>query len=91
MPDPTPTIGELFKAKAVTDEAVNAAVDAVLAGKTSKPFPIAEGCTVDLADALARHPPSIRAVNDPDRPEKFRRTMARTAILLARGTMDGGG
>ncbi|CAO4138548.1 hypothetical protein [Methylorubrum aminovorans] len=31
MPDPNPTIGELFKAKVVTDEQVNAAVEASLA------------------------------------------------------------
>ncbi|MBB2965041.1 hypothetical protein [Methylobacterium sp. R2-1] len=27
MPDPSPTVSELFKAKAVTDKQVNAAVD----------------------------------------------------------------
>jgi hypothetical protein len=34
MADANPTVGELFKAKAVTDEQVNEAVDAYLVDQT---------------------------------------------------------
>ena len=67
----TPTTGELLKAKAILSDEVDAAVDAVLA----KP---------DLGAAIKAHNPALAALTDLDRPEKFKRTMARTAILLAR-------
>ena len=43
MPDPNPTVGELFKAKAVTDEQVSALVDSAMAGKLDERAELAEG------------------------------------------------
>ncbi|MBB2964677.1 hypothetical protein FHU13_005095 [Methylobacterium sp. R2-1] len=55
MADPNPTVGELFKAKAVTDEQVNAAVEAFQADPASDAHPIADGYVLDLAAAVAGH------------------------------------
>jgi hypothetical protein len=48
------------------------------------PYPIGGGYLLDLGAAIQAHKPSFAAITDLDRPEKFRRTMTRTAILLAR-------
>ena len=79
-----PTTGELYKAKAITSDEINAAVDAVLAQPGVGPYPIGGGYLLDPSEAIEAHEPSAVALADPDRPKKFRRTMARTAILLAR-------
>ena len=81
-----PTTGDLFKAKTVTDDEVNAAVDVFMRDATVSLFRFASGHTLDPAAAVKDHEPARKAVADPDRPEKFRRGMVRTAILLARPT-----
>lgn len=43
MPDLDLTVGELFKAKAITDEQVKASVDAYLAKPEANAHPIADG------------------------------------------------
>jgi hypothetical protein len=49
MADANPTVGELFKAKAVTDEQVSALVDAVLAGKLDdRPNSLRATCSTSL-------------------------------------------
>ncbi|WP_084674000.1 hypothetical protein [Methylobacterium sp. WSM2598] len=48
----TPTIGELYKLKVVTDEQVNAAVAVCLDDPSPGPRLIAEGVTVDLAAVM---------------------------------------
>lgn len=78
-----PTTGDLLKANAITFDEIDAAVDAVLAQPSIGPYPISDGYLLDLSEAIQAHEPSAVALNDPDRPEKFKRTMARTAILLA--------
>ena len=84
MPNQQPTIGELYKANTVTDEAINTAVDAILAGDEDEAFPIAVGWTLNLPAALVMHPPSAKALADVDQPDAFRRAMARSAVILAR-------
>jgi hypothetical protein len=79
-----PTTGELYKAKAITSDKIDAAVDAVLAQPGVGPYPIGGDYLLDLSTDIEAHEPSAAALTDPDRPEKFRRIMARTAILLAR-------
>lgn len=69
-----PTVGELFKAKTVLDEQVEAAVDAVLA----------DGYVLDLPAAMKAHAPTAKALADTNAGEKHRRVMVRTGILLAR-------
>jgi hypothetical protein len=80
----TPTTGELMKAKAILSDEVDAAVDAVLAKPDLGAYPIGCGYLLDLGAAIKAHKPALAALTDLDRPEKFKRTMARTTILLAR-------
>ncbi|GEL44194.1 hypothetical protein MEX01_47850 [Methylorubrum extorquens] len=83
MADPNPTIGELFKAKAVTDDEVNAAVEAYLADPDTA-HPIADGYSVDLAAAVAGHGWASAVVANPESSPGLKRGAVRTAILLAR-------
>jgi hypothetical protein len=78
-----PAVGELRKAAEVTDQEVDAAVDTYLANPKAEPFRFASGYEIDVAAAVNAHGPSKAAATDPDRPAKFKRTMVRTAILLA--------
>ncbi len=84
MPDPNPTVGELFKAKAVTDEQVNAAVDAYLDEPDTDAHPIADGYSLDLAAAVAGHGWASQVVANPESSPGLKRGAIRTAILLAR-------
>ncbi|MEN3212211.1 hypothetical protein PUR23_19565 [Methylorubrum populi] len=84
MADPNPTVGELFKAKAVTDEQVNAAVEAYLAEPASGMLPIANGYQINVAEAVEAHP-FARATLSGESPTPSRKRKAvRAAILLAR-------
>ncbi|CAO4178734.1 hypothetical protein [Methylorubrum populi] len=84
MPDPNPTVGELFKSKAVTDEQVNAAVEAYLADPEAAAYPIADGYSLDLAEAVAGHGWANQVVSNPEASPGLKRAAVRTAILLAR-------
>jgi hypothetical protein len=84
MPDPNPTVGELFKAKAVTDEQVNAAVDAYHADPATSAHPIADHYSLDLAAAVAGHAWASQVVANPESSPGLKRAAVRTAILLAR-------
>ena len=84
MADPSPTVGELFKAKAVIDEQVNAAVAAYQADPDTAAHPIADGYTLDLAAAVAGHGWASQVVANPESSATLRRGAIRTAILLAR-------
>ena len=75
---------QLRKDGTITDAEVEAAVDAYLDYPETTGFRIAQGYVLDLAAAVEAHPPAAVALTDPDRTDKFRRTMVRTAILLAR-------
>lgn len=79
-----PTIGDLFKAKAITSDEVNTAVDVFMRDPTVSLFRFASGHTIDPAAAVKDHEPSRKAVAEPGASETFRRGMVRTAILLAR-------
>ncbi|CAO4186240.1 hypothetical protein CLBKND_04929 [Methylorubrum aminovorans] len=84
MADPNPTVGELFKAKAVTDDEVNAAVDAYLAKPETDAHTIADGYALDLAAAIAGHGWASQVVGNPESSPGLKRSAVRTAILLAR-------
>lgn len=84
MADPNPTVGELFKAKAVTDEQVNAAVDAYHADPGATAHPIADGYSLDLAAAVIGHGWASQVVANPESSPTLKRGAIRTAILLAR-------
>ncbi|GEL44627.1 hypothetical protein MEX01_52180 [Methylorubrum extorquens] len=84
MADPNPTVGELFKAKAVTDDQVNAAVEAYLADPATGLVRLANGCRIDVAEAVEAHP-FARATLSGENPTPSRKRKAiRAAILLAR-------
>ena len=78
----TTITSDLLKAKIVSDGEVAAAVDVFMCDPTVSLFRFAGGHTLDPAAAAKAHEPARAAVADPDRTEKFRRGMARTAILL---------
>ena len=84
MGDPNPTVGELFKAKAVTDDEVNAAVDAFMRGADAGAHPIADGYSLDLATAVAGHGWASQVVANPESSPGLKRGAIRTAVLLAR-------
>ncbi|CAO4156498.1 hypothetical protein [Methylorubrum aminovorans] len=88
MADANPTVGELFKAKAVTDEQVNAAVDAYLARPETDAHPIADGYLLDLGAAVAGHGWASQVVANPESSPGLKRGAVRTAILLARAQRD---
>ncbi|MBB5762629.1 hypothetical protein ABEV34_09410 [Methylorubrum rhodesianum] len=80
----TLTVGELFKAKAVTDEQVSAAVETYLTKPKTSAHPIADGYTVDLGAAVARHGWARRLMASPKTNPLLKRAAVQTAILLAR-------
>ena len=77
-----PAAGDLSKAKTVTDDELNAAVDVFMRDPTVSMFRFASGHTLDLAAVVKAHEPARAAVAHSDRSEKFRRGMVRTAIQL---------
>ncbi|MCG5249623.1 hypothetical protein [Methylorubrum extorquens] len=83
MPE-LPTVGELFKARAVTDEQVSAAVDTYLSDPVAGIFPIAVGYVVDLDAAVVDHPWASLVVANEDSSPNLKRSIVRMAILLAR-------
>ena len=84
MADSSPTVGELFKAKAVTDEQVNAAVEVYLTDLDAGIFPIADGYVVDLDAAVVEHPWASLVVANEESSPSLKRGIVRMAVLLAR-------
>ena len=84
MPDPNPTVGEFFKAKTVTDDEVNAAVEVFMKDAETGARPIADGYRLDLAAAVAGHRWASEDVGNPESSPGLKRGAVRTAILLAR-------
>ena len=80
----TPTTGELFKAKAILNEDVDAAVDAFMADPTLTAFLMGDGYVLDLAAAVQANPFAKRMLADPAMRDALKRTAVRAAILLAR-------
>ena len=84
MADSSPTVGELLTAKAVTDDEVNAAVEALLKNSGTTAHPIADGYVLDLAAAVAGHGWASQVVANPESSPGLKRAATRTALLLAR-------
>ena len=83
MADSSPTVGELFKAKAVTDEQVNAAVETYLSDLEAGIFPIADGYVVDVDAAVVKHLWASHVLANHEASLGLKRAAVRTAILLA--------
>ncbi|MET3486005.1 hypothetical protein [Methylobacterium sp. 1973] len=75
------TVSELRKAAEVTDQEVDAAVDAVLADLATEAFPLAKGWALDLVETLRTKTRAAEALTT-DKPA-WKRNMVQTAILLA--------
>ncbi|APX84531.1 hypothetical protein BV511_07275 [Methylorubrum extorquens] len=76
----SPTVGELFKAKAVADEQVNAAVDAYPADSGTITHPNVGGYGLGLAAAVVGHGWASSVTASP----KSSPNLTRGAILLVR-------
>ena len=76
----SPTVGELFKAKAVADEQVSAAVDEYLADSGTKADPNSDGYGLSLSAPIAEHGWARSVVASP----KSSPSLTRGAILLVR-------
>lgn len=79
-----PTTGELFKAKAVLEADVVAAVDTYMADPGTTAFLFGDGYRIDLAEAVRSHGWASVTVATKDATEHLKRIAVRTAILLAR-------
>ena len=78
------TTGELFKAKAVTDADIAAAVDAFMADTSASAFLFGEGYRIDLAEVVRAHEWASVTTANTDATDYLKRASVRTAILLAR-------
>lgn len=78
------TTGELFKAKAVTDADIAAAVDAFLADPSTSAFLFGEGYRIDFTEAVRAHVWASATTENKDATDHLKRAAVRTAILLAR-------
>ncbi|MCP1557916.1 UNVERIFIED_ORG: hypothetical protein M2438_002000 [Methylobacterium sp. SuP10 SLI 274] len=80
----SPTVGELFRVNAVTDDQVSAAVEVYLTDLYAGTFQIADGYVVNLDAAVAEHPWASLVVANEESSPSLKRSIVRMAILLAR-------
>ncbi|WP_018261401.1 hypothetical protein [Methylobacterium sp. WSM2598] len=83
MPD-TPTIGDLYKLKHVTDDQLDAAVRDCLDDPSPGMRFIAGGVALNLAAVVLANPYAREVLARAGTPEAQKRMAVRTAILLAR-------
>ena len=76
-----PTVSELRKAAEVSDQEMDAAVDAVLSDLATEAYPLAKGWTLDFVETMRTNTRAAEALTA-DKPA-WKRNMVRTAILLA--------
>lgn len=79
-----PTTGEHYKAKAILEADVVAAVDAFMADPTTTAFLFGDGYQIDLSEAVSSHEWAKVTVANKEATEHLKRAAVRTAILLAR-------
>jgi hypothetical protein len=84
MTDAPKTTSELFKAKAVSDADIAAAVGAFMADQNTSAFLFGEGYRIDLAEAVRAHEWASVTTANKDATDHLKRAAVRTAILLAR-------
>ncbi|MCJ2101040.1 hypothetical protein [Methylobacterium sp. E-046] len=85
-----PSVGALRRKCEVTDEEIDAAVDAYVENLKVIPFCFASGHEIDVAAAAEADLAAKVTVGDPDRSAKFRHNMVRTAVLMAQSAMGRG-
>jgi hypothetical protein len=79
-----PTTGDLFKAKAILEADVVAAVDAFMTDPTITAFLFGDGYQINLADAVSSHEWAKVTAANKDATDHLKRVAVRAAILLAR-------
>lgn len=84
MAESFPTTGDLVKAKAITADDLELLVTTYLAAPSEAPLPLGPEHRINVAAAIEAHPQARAALADPAAREGWRKTMLRTAILLAR-------
>lgn len=81
--EPLQTIGELRRKATITDEEISEAVEAYLEDSKLQAFRFASGHVLDVAAAVDAHGPAKAALAKKNTIEAYRRTMVRTAVILA--------
>lgn len=84
MADQSPATGDLVKAKALTADDLELLVTTYLAAPSAALLPFGPEHRISVEAAIDAHPQAAKALNDPGAGDAWRRTMLRTAILLAR-------
>lgn len=84
--EPPQTIGDMRRKAIVTDDEIAAATDAFLKDPKAKPFEFASGHVLDVAAAVEAHRPAKAIMAEKGVKEAYRRTMVRTAVILATPT-----
>ena len=77
------SVGDLLQAKVITRADLDAAVDAFLANPKIGSFELASGYTVDITAAVKADRYATAILNEPTAKSGSRRTMVRSALLLA--------
>jgi hypothetical protein len=86
--EPPQTVGDLRRKAVITDKEISAAIEAFLANPAGAPFKFTSGHTLNVRAAVNEHRPAKAALSGRIISDTFRRTMVRTAVILA--TPDGG-
>ena len=76
-----PTVSELRKAAEISDQEIDAVVDAVLADLAAEAYPLAKGWTLDIVEMLRANERAAEALKTDK--AAWKRNIVRTAILLA--------
>lgn len=77
------SIGDMRRKAIVTDKEITAAVDAYLADPKAGPYQFGSGHAIDVAQAVEAHRPAKAALEEKTVSEAYRRTIVRTAVILA--------
>ena len=77
------TVGDLVKARVVTQKDMEEALDAFLADPGVGVFEIARGCLVDITAAVKASRHTTATLTEPTAKTGSRRAAVKTAILLA--------
>ena len=78
------TIGELYKAKIILADDLDAAVEAYMADPKTSQFTFAGGYSLDLMVAVRAQASARKLLKDPEAGPGLKRSAVRRAILLAR-------
>ena len=78
------TFGDLYKAKAILDADLDAAVEAFMSDPKSPRFAFPSGYSLNFLVAMGGQASARRLMKDPDSSDALKRAVVRRAILLAR-------